>query len=206
MYAVGALLLAFATGRWGDFRPDAQARDALPASGIKARVVDALWERLDRVPGARPTATELADAFAPAPVGASDPERQVESRATLRVAVFKYRELTRDRPDAYRPELASRLNSPSSRLSELGRRDEAQHYHRSRGALPGVDARAPRRWAPEPRRGLNNLSVRLGDAGFQEDALTMITEAVALFRRWPPKTPATTGPASPPPSTTSPAG
>ncbi|MFD3525131.1 SAV_2336 N-terminal domain-related protein [Streptomyces sp. NPDC058653] len=183
MYAVGATLLAFATGRWRDFRPDAEAREALAASGIDARLVDALWECLDLVPGARPTAAELADAFAPAPVGASDLERQVESLATLRVAVLRYRELARDRPDVYRPGLASRLNSLSGRLSELGRRDEALSTITEAVELYRELARQhPASGRPNLARGLNNLSVRLGDAGFQEDALAVITEAVTLFR------------------------
>ncbi|MFC8830832.1 SAV_2336 N-terminal domain-related protein [Streptomyces sp. NPDC057137] len=168
MYSVGALLLTFATGRWSDFRPDADARETLAASGIDTRIVEVLWSCLDRDPAARPTAAELVDAFAP---------------ATVEADVLRYRKLARQQPDAYRPELASSLRHLSNQLSHLGRWDEALDAISEAVELyRELALQYPAAGRPDLARGLNNLSVRLGDVGRREESLAAITEAVRHFR------------------------
>ncbi|MET4925411.1 tetratricopeptide repeat-containing serine/threonine-protein kinase [Streptomyces sp. PSRA5] len=168
MYSVGALLLTFATGRWSDFRPDADARGTLAASGIDARIVEVLWNCLDRDPAGRPTAAELVDAFAP---------------DTVEGDVLRYRKLARQQPDAYHPELASSLKRLSNQLSNLGRWDEALDAMNEAVELyRELALRYPTAGRPDLARGLNNLSVRLGDVGRREESLAAITEAVQHFR------------------------
>ncbi|MFG2172541.1 SAV_2336 N-terminal domain-related protein [Streptomyces niveus] len=183
IYSTGALLLAFATDRWSDFRPDEDALATLAASEIDPRVVEVLWACLDPDPAARPTADELVDAFAP---GSDDPagsEWLAEDLASAESFVLRYRALAQREPDLHRSELASALNNLSHQLSALGRRFEALDAIAEAVELyRELAVEHPTAGRPALARGLNNLAVRLGDAGRREESLTAITEAVQQFR------------------------
>ncbi|MFF2671705.1 SAV_2336 N-terminal domain-related protein [Streptomyces niveus] len=183
IYSTGALLLAFATDRWSDFRPDEDALATLAASEIDPRIVEVLWACLDPDPAARPTADELVDAFAPGSVDETDPEGPAEDLASAENLVLRYRTLAQRQPDLHRPELASALKNLSHQLSDLGRRVEALDAITEAVELyRELAVEHPAAGRPDLARGLNNLAVRLGDAGRREESLTAITEAVQLFR------------------------
>ncbi|WP_329148759.1 tetratricopeptide repeat-containing serine/threonine-protein kinase [Streptomyces niveus] len=183
IYSVGALLLALATDRWNDFRPDEAALATLAASEIDPRIVEVLWACLDPDPAARPTADELVGAFAPGSVDETDPEGSAEDLASAENLVLRYRALAQRQPGLHRAELASALKNLSHQLSDLGRRGEAlDAITEAVGLYRELAVEHPAAGRPDLARGLNNLAVRLGDAGRQEESLAAITEAVQLFR------------------------
>ncbi|MFD7519480.1 SAV_2336 N-terminal domain-related protein [Streptomyces niveus] len=183
IYSTGALLLAFATDRWSDFRPDKDALARLAASEIDPRLVEVLWACLDQDPAARPTADELVDAFAPGSVDETDPEGSADDLALAESLVLRYRASARRQPGLHRSELASALKNLSQQLSERGRRVEALDTITEAVELyRELAVEHPAAGRPDLARVLNNLAVRLGDAGRQEESLAAITEAVQLFR------------------------
>ncbi|MEV8290383.1 protein kinase family protein [Streptomyces niveus] len=183
IYSTGALLLAFATDRWSDFRPDKDALARLAASEIDPRLVEVLWACLDQDPAARPTADELVDAFAPGSVGETDPEGSADDLALAESLVLRYRASARRQPGLHRSELASALKNLSQQLSEQGRRVEALDTITEAVELyRELAVEHPAAGRPDLARVLNNLAVRLGDAGRHEESLAAITEAVQLFR------------------------
>ena len=79
--------------------------------------------------------------------------------------------------------LAEWLNNQSSRLAELGRREDALAAITEAVALyRELAAARPDAFRPDLALSLNNQSNRLADLGRREDALAAITEAVALCR------------------------
>ncbi|TXL89283.1 protein kinase family protein [Streptomyces sp. IB2014 016-6] len=183
IYSAGALLLAFATDRWSDFRPDEDALATLAASEIDPRIVEVLWACLDPDPAARPTADDLVDAFAPDSVDENDSEGSTEGLASAENLVLRYRALAQRQPDLHRSELASALKNLSHQLSDLGRRGEALDAIAEAVELyRQLALEHPAAGRPDLARGLNNLAVRLGDADRREESLTAITEAVQHFR------------------------
>lgn len=183
IYSTGALLLAFATDRWSDFRPDEDALARLAASEIDPRIVEVLWACLDRDPAARPTADELVDAFAPGSDDETDPEGSADDLALAESLVLRYRASARRQPGLHRAELASALKNLSQQLSEQGRRVEALDTITEAVELyRELAVEHPAAGRPDLARVLNNLAVRLGDAGRHEESLAAITEAVQLFR------------------------
>ncbi|MEV8416829.1 protein kinase family protein [Streptomyces niveus] len=183
IYSTGALLLAFATDRWSDFRPDKDALARLAASEIDPRLVEVLWACLDQDPAARPTADELVDAFAPGSVDETDPEGSADDLALAESLVLRYRASARRQPGLHRSELASALKNLSQQLSEQGRRVEALDTITEAVELyRELAVEHPAAGRPDLARVLNNLAVRLGDVGRHEESLAAITEAVQLFR------------------------
>ncbi|WP_051433611.1 protein kinase family protein [Streptomyces niveus] len=183
IYSTGALLLAFATDRWSDFRPDEDTLATLAASEIDPFIVDMLWACLDPDPAARPTADELVHAFAPDPDDETESEGSAEDLASAENVVVRYRALAQRQPGLHRAELASALKNLSQQLSEQGRRVEALDTITEAVELyRELAVEHPAAGRPDLARGLNNLAVRLGDAGRQEESLAAITETVQLFR------------------------
>ncbi|MGW1016642.1 SAV_2336 N-terminal domain-related protein [Streptomyces niveus] len=183
IYSTGALLLAFATDRWSDFRPDKDALARLAASEIDPRLVEVLWACLDQDPAARPTADELVDAFAPGSDDETDLAGSADDLALAESLVLRYRASARRQPGLHRSELASALKNLSQQLSEQGRRVEALDTITEAVELyRELAVEHPAAGRPDLARVLNNLAVRLGDAGRHEESLAAITEAVQLFR------------------------
>jgi tetratricopeptide (TPR) repeat protein len=103
--------------------------------------------------------------------------------AAVQEAVDLYRELARQRPDAFTPNLAGSLNNLANRLSELGQREKALA-----AAQEAVDLRRelarqrPDAFTPNLAGSLNNLANRLSELGQREKALAAAQEAVDLYR------------------------
>ncbi|MGG8409603.1 tetratricopeptide repeat protein, partial [Streptomyces sp. 12297] len=185
VFALGALLLGLAAGRWRDPRSDTVQRAVLADSEIEGPFLDLLWRCLSPAPDERPTAAELAGAFGPRLDGTGRRERQEEVLASVVAKVERHRTLVGQQAGSRRSDLAGSLNELSVQLGALGRRDEAltavaeavEVYRqlfeeRPSGHRPSDLARC-----------LNNLAVRLGDAGRSEESLAAIREAVDLYRR-----------------------
>ncbi len=107
--------------------------------------------------------------------------RREDALAAVEEAVEIRRELARERPDAFRPDMAMSLNNVSGRLSELGRREKAlaaieeavEVYWELAGERPDA-------FRPDLATSLNNLSLELGR---WEEAPAAIEGAVAIRRQ-----------------------
>jgi tetratricopeptide (TPR) repeat protein len=109
--------------------------------------------------------------------------RREAALAASEEAVSGYRALVSQRPDAFRPGLASSLQNLSTRLADLGRceaalapMEEAVKIRRS------LVAERPDAFLGNLAGALNNLSNRLADLGRHEAALAAIEEAVKIRR------------------------
>ena len=99
-------------------------------------------------------------------------------------AVEIYRELARQRPDAFRPDLATSLSTVSSRLSALGRQEEALKAAREALEIRRMLTRQrPDIFRPDLAMSLSNMAIQLGDLGQREEALKAAREAVEIRRK-----------------------
>jgi hypothetical protein len=104
--------------------------------------------------------------------------------AAIAEAVGSYRRFAGARPAAYEPDPATSLAHLGSRLSELGRREEALAAtveavgirRRLTDAYPGV-------YEPAVALSLDHLGSRLLELGRREEAAATIAEAVDIRRR-----------------------
>ncbi|MGV6815829.1 MAG: tetratricopeptide repeat protein, partial [Thiotrichales bacterium] len=94
-----------------------------------------------------------------------------------------YRELTRDRPDAFAPDLAMSLNNLANRLSDLGQREAALSAAQEAVTLRRELARdRPDAFTPDLAMSLHTLANRLSALGQREAALRAAQEAADLRR------------------------
>ncbi|MFJ3792683.1 SAV_2336 N-terminal domain-related protein [Kitasatospora sp. NPDC090091] len=199
VYSVGAVLIAFATGRWRDVRADMDTNEALAVSGVEPGIAELLWRCLDRNPANRPTAAELAEALDPAPSARSElsrreaelavahrtvePSRLEDELATARRMIDELRALATLQPGVREPELARALYRFSDRLARAGRREDAcTTVAEAVGLYRRLADREPDAYRPSLAQALSNLAVRLGEARRRAEALDAITEAVELYR------------------------
>lgn len=84
VYAVGALLLALLSGRWSDPKADNSEHGPLTNSGISPALLRSLWRCLEYDPTRRPSAADLAEAFA---LGSGGPTADRASAGEFPVAV-----------------------------------------------------------------------------------------------------------------------
>ncbi|WP_189830229.1 protein kinase family protein [Streptomyces zaomyceticus] len=179
VYALGAVLLSLLMGSWEDPRVgDGQHRP--PATtGIGPVLLGTLWNCLNRRPGRRPTAGELAIVFAEELAG---PDAGTSRGEALAVFIRQSRDLARDEPEVYGHVLGQvlrlRANSDGSDRSVEAIADllEAVNVYREVGS-----------WDPETHNpglamSLNNLSVKLREAGRRDESLAAASEAETLFR------------------------
>ena len=107
-----------------------------------------------------------------------------EALEAAREAVEIYRELARQRPDAFRPDLATSLSTVSSRLSALGRQEEALKAAREALEIRRMLTRQrPDIFRPDLAMSLSNMAIQLGDLGQREEALKAAREAVEIRRK-----------------------
>ncbi len=107
-----------------------------------------------------------------------------EALEAAREAVEIYRELARQRPDAFRPDLAMSLNNVANRLSDLGLREEALEAAREAVEIRRELARQrPDIFRPDLAMSLSNMAIQLGDLGQREEALKAAREAVEIRRK-----------------------
>jgi tetratricopeptide (TPR) repeat protein len=113
----------------------------------------------------------------------SDLGRREEALAASQEAVDIYRALAKERPDAFRPDLAMSLNNLGNRLSNLNRWKEALA-----ASQEAVDIRRPLAkdrpdaFRPDLAMSLNNLGNDLSNIGRREEALAASQEAVDIYR------------------------
>jgi tetratricopeptide (TPR) repeat protein len=146
------------------------------ASAAQGAIVRALVEFAADQPD---LAAEKARALGNLSVRLSDLGRREDALAAAEEAVALYRTLAAQRPDAFRPDLATSLNNLAAMLSDLGRREDALAAAEEAVALRRTQAAAFR---PDLATSLNNLANMLSDLGRREDALAAAAEAVALYR------------------------
>jgi tetratricopeptide (TPR) repeat protein len=110
----------------------------------------------------------------------SDLDRRLRS---AREAAEPYRRRVAARPGAFTPNLARALslNDLASRLSELGRREEALVATQEMAELfRALAAARPETFAPSLVASLNSLANRLSELGRREEALAATQEAAKL--------------------------
>ena len=108
--------------------------------------------------------------------------RREEALAATGEAVEHYRELARENPAAFRPDLAMSLNNLGSDLSALGRREEALAATREAVEIRRELAREnPAAFRPDLAMSLNNLGYMLSALGRWEEALAAYEEAVRIL-------------------------
>ncbi|MEV0481858.1 NaeI family type II restriction endonuclease [Streptomyces sp. NPDC050508] len=97
VYAIGALLLALLSGRWSDPTADISERGPLTDPGISPVLLRSLWRCLEFDPTRRPSASDLAEAFA-LDSGGPTADRASGEEPSAVVSEEPVRELSRD-PD-----------------------------------------------------------------------------------------------------------
>ncbi|HEY8983081.1 MAG TPA: tetratricopeptide repeat-containing protein kinase family protein, partial [Streptomyces sp.] len=166
VYAAGALLLALL--------------DGIPR--IASSLLATLRGCLAPQPLSRPTARDLMDAFTAAFEQRRNAREADEFLDHLSDDIQRLESLLSQDPRTYGPALAGRLMTFSNHLAFLGRHEESL-----RRAEQAVDTyRVLLAAVPQERTlglgaALNNLSVRLGEAGRVEESLAAVTEAAGLY-------------------------
>ncbi|HEX5289590.1 MAG TPA: tetratricopeptide repeat protein [Streptosporangiaceae bacterium] len=178
-------------------------RDAL-ARLLDAHLPDLLTAAVQAPAGRLPDLLDLALTLIPRPAAAAALVGRLPDRSTglaafaatlAGQAVDHHRHQAAAGRDLTAGDLARALNELSTRLADLGRREDAlaaieeavEVYRRLAGEQPG-------RYRPGLAMALDNLSSRLAALGQPEDALTAVEEAVALRR---PLAAAQPGPSAP---------
>ncbi|MFB7122980.1 SAV_2336 N-terminal domain-related protein [Kitasatospora sp. NPDC056273] len=185
MFAVGAILIAAATGRWNYVGQVPDVRASLEAVGLESWITGVLWACLDRDPAKRPTAAGLADFFEQKLVdtGESLQEEAGADVAAAREAVSHYRSLWDRAPEAFSPGLASALTGLSNLLGRAGQREEAWANAAEAAQLYRALAdQQPDVFGAKFAKTKNNLSVWLGELDRPAEALTLVEEAADLYR------------------------
>jgi len=185
VYALGALLLAFLAGRWGDPR-DYTSEQRLATSRIDPTLLQVLWSCMEPEPARRPSAADLVASFATAadaPAATKSLKRSLEAVEAVAYEVERCRLLAQRDMNTYGPELARLLKTFSNHLADIGRRNEAlapiqeavEVYRR----LASEDTDT---FTVDLAAALSNLSVRLGEAGREDESLNAISEAETLYQ------------------------
>ena len=108
--------------------------------------------------------------------------RREDALAATNEAVEIYRQLARQRPDAFLPDLAMSLNNLGIMLNDLGRREDALAATNEAVEIYRQLARQrPDAFLPDLARSLNNLGTMLSDLGRREDAFQAAEEAVRVL-------------------------
>ncbi len=110
-------------------------------------------------------------------------QREAVLSSTLE-EVERYRDQAAERPEAFLPDLASRLNDLGTMQSALGQQEAAlsstleavEHYRMLAAARPDA-------FLPNLAMSLNNLGLRQSELGQREAALSSAQEAVELVRK-----------------------
>ncbi|MEA2599153.1 MAG: hypothetical protein QOF89_145 [Acidobacteriota bacterium] len=110
--------------------------------------------------------------------------RREEALQATGEAVEIRRQLALQRPDAFRPDLATSLNNLGLMLSDLGRREEAlQATQEAVEIYRQLALQRPDAFRPVLATSLNNLGNMLSDLGRREEALQATQEAVEIRRQ-----------------------
>ncbi|MEU7640800.1 protein kinase family protein [Streptomyces sp. NPDC039016] len=183
VYALGALLLAFLAGQWGDPRDSSSGQSRLATSSIDPALLQGLWSCMEPEPARRPSAADLVTAFEAVPNTSAVIRPAEKSLETIASEVEQRRLLSRRDMGTHGPELARLLKTFSNHLVDTGRWIEAlapiqeavEVYRR----LASEDKQA---FTADLATTLSNLSVRLGEAGQDDESLNAISEAETLYQ------------------------
>jgi tetratricopeptide (TPR) repeat protein len=94
-----------------------------------------------------------------------------------------YRDLARERPDEFLPNLAKSLNNKSNRLADMGHLDEALTAAQEASRIyRDLATDRPEEFLPGLTVCLNTQSIGLSSLGRQEEALAVIEEALEILR------------------------
>ncbi|WP_318552262.1 tetratricopeptide repeat-containing protein kinase family protein [Kitasatospora fiedleri] len=183
MYSVGAVLIALATGRWHEVRPDSATMAALADSDVDPDLAWLLWRCLSDDPAARPPAADLIADFDRVTAAPPESGPQVDCLAGVQREVDRLRTLASQDAQRFQPALARALNALADRSAEASRPEAAEAAGAEAiGIFRRLAERDPHVFRSELARSLNNLAVRLGAAGRLGEAQEAIAEAVALHR------------------------
>ncbi|MFE9831591.1 hypothetical protein ACFYPK_23495 [Streptomyces halstedii] len=95
----------------------------------------------------------------------------------------RYRALAETNRDTHLPDLAKSLNTLSTRLGDVGRRQEGlEAIEEAVGHYRELVKTNRDAHLPDLASALNNLSIRLGDVGRRQEGLKAIKEAVGYYR------------------------
>ncbi|MFF9333879.1 SAV_2336 N-terminal domain-related protein [Streptomyces albogriseolus] len=184
VYAVGALLLAFLSGRWSDPRADNSGHGPLTNPGVGPVLLRTLWHCLEHDPARRPSAAALAEAFALASEG---PTANRASEEVVAEDVRRARDLAGQDIGTYGLEFARLLQTFSNQLASVGQQEESLaaaqesvEVYRELLSVGGNSAAVP--FSSGLAEALSNLSVRLGEADRAEESLDAVSEAETLYR------------------------
>ncbi|MEV8626920.1 tetratricopeptide repeat-containing protein kinase family protein [Streptomyces sp. NPDC051079] len=187
VYAVGALLLAFHSGQWDDPRTaDARSGSSPAASRLDPTLRRLLWRCLEDDAARRPSAADLAEAFAIAS-GAQAFIRTEEFLIGITEDVRLMRELAREDVGTYGSEFARLLRTFSNHLASVRQRDESLAAARESvevyRQLTVVDGDpVSDELSTDLAAALSNLSVRLGEVGRAAESVDTVSEAESLYR------------------------
>ena len=184
VYAVGALLLAFLAGRWSDPKVDNSEHGPLTNPGIGSVLLRTLWRCLEHDPTRRPSAADLAQAFA---VASGGPTADRAAEEVVAEDVRRMRDLAGRDIGTYGLEFARLLLTFSNQLASVGEREkslaaalEGVEVYRELLSVGGDSASVP--FSTGLAEALSNLSVRLGEAGRAGESLDAVSEAETLYR------------------------
>ncbi len=128
--------------------------------------------------------TDLAGLLSKLGARLSDLGRREEALQVTQEALDIYRQLAKDRPDAFLPNVATSLSDIGVRHTDLGQREEALQADRE-----AIDIRRrlandrPDAFLPDLSMSLNNLGSSLSQLGRPKEALQATQEAVDIQRR-----------------------
>ncbi|WP_108999026.1 protein kinase family protein [Streptomyces rishiriensis] len=178
VYAVGALLLAFLSGRWTD--PSAHV---VSDSGIDPALHRILQRCLESDPARRPSATDLVETFTIASDRLSAAETSEASLPQLAETIARIRLLARQDLNTHGPTLTSHLMTFSNHLALVGRPEEAlSHLQEAVQVYRQLASEAPQSHTAGLGAALSNLSVRLGELDRTEESLAAVSEAEMLYQ------------------------
>ncbi len=164
--------------------------DSLPPSSLALRefscaVTQAALKDADNL-----DAAERAGLFNNLANRLSELGRREEALDAAQEAAERYRELARQRTEAFTQNLAMSLNNLAAMLSGLGRREDALDVAQEAADLYRDLARQrPEAFTPNLAASLNNLAAMLSGLGRREDALDAAQEAVDIRRELARKRP-----------------
>ncbi|MFF3253868.1 SAV_2336 N-terminal domain-related protein [Actinacidiphila glaucinigra] len=182
VYAAGALLLAFHSGRWNDPRANGK-RGPLTTHGIDPALSRMLWRCLEPEPGRRPSAAALAEAFAAASSGPAAARASERFLMSVAEDIQRMRSLTEQDLTAHGPSLCSNLMTYSNHLAVAGRHNEslaaAQEAVAVYRELSSEDNGA---YTAGLGAALSNLSVRLAEADRLGESVDVCSEAETVYQ------------------------
>ncbi|WP_158879802.1 protein kinase family protein [Streptomyces sp. NRRL F-4428] len=184
VYAVGAVLLAFLSGRWSDPRADSTGPHLLDDLGIAPPLLRTLRRCLEYDPALRPSAAALAEAFALASGGPAADRVAKELDVVTAEDIRRMRELVRQDFGSHGLGFARLLRTFSNQTASRGQHEtslaaarESVEVHRELLSLEDSPM-----FSAGLAMALSNLSVRLAEGDPAGENLDAASEAETVYR------------------------